>query len=330
VQVARSPLDERTRDRNWAFRDYFHGQGRDLSPDETRARPPTPIRQPYRSIVFQSEATGTLMAAFSVPIWDVAAPRAGQKEPIGVLAMTATLGHFGEVKGTRDQFAVLVDTRPSASGERGVIVEHPGLRKQTGTQLFSLDVDFLERAARLQERKLQAVKQTMQDRTAARTPASSQDDGSYRGDYRDPLGGEYAGRWLASLEPVFITRGQGEIYDTGWIVVVQELAQDTIQPVQALTGKLVRGGLVALAIVVAVVTSLWGAVMFLLDEPTRSRASAFWRRLGLPGSSTGTSRSSPPLARPALPAQAPADRTVQMDVRNPRERAAPQQDTQTG
>ena len=50
--------------------------------------------------------------------------------------------------------------------------------------------------------------------------------------HRDPVGGTYAGRWLAALAPV-MTLG----HDSGWVVLVQERADEALAPIAALRAR---------------------------------------------------------------------------------------------
>ena len=55
-----------------------------------------PIRGPHRSAVFDSQASGNRIVAFSVPVWSEPS-ESGPPEVVGVLGMTVQLGHFGEL-----------------------------------------------------------------------------------------------------------------------------------------------------------------------------------------------------------------------------------------
>jgi serine/threonine protein kinase len=148
-QIARHPLiDPETRQpvdsflQNYAHRDYFHGQGKELpeidplSEEVAVQERVTPIQEPNISSVYLSSTTGKLRVAFSVPIWTQ--PTAEEtRKVIGVLAMSVDLGDF-EVLNTnlqRGKDIVLVDLRNDylvtnkATGEsipeRGLILNHP-------------------------------------------------------------------------------------------------------------------------------------------------------------------------------------------------------------
>jgi len=93
-QMARYPLDEKTIDQDYSFRDYFHGQGRDL---QRGTKGIQPIRDVHRSNVFRSQATNRRMVAFSVPVFaEHSDSSLAQVE--GVLAMTSELGTFAELR----------------------------------------------------------------------------------------------------------------------------------------------------------------------------------------------------------------------------------------
>ncbi len=158
-QLARSPLDKKTIDRNYAFRDYFHGQGYDLAPGASDV---APIRKPHRSIVFTSHATGNRMVAFSVPVFG-AADEQGNQAVVGVLAMTVELGKFAELhpgnRATSSQIAVLIDSREDAQRRAGAVLEHPYLahlletgRSLPATYLDAREVQHLLRMRPLKQR----------------------------------------------------------------------------------------------------------------------------------------------------------------------------------
>jgi hypothetical protein len=292
TQLARSPWSDLTVDKNFAYRDYFHGLGRDFDPTSKVPRPP-PIRKPHLSIFYVSKATDRMIVSFSVPVWD--GPPGGS-EPLGVLAMTAELGHCAALQGSRDQFAVLVDTRPGASDRRGLVVGHPRLhtpaKGRPGVAEFYVAPGVVEQAARLRTQRVDELQRQLRGEPPRPAEASAADSVS---DYRDPLEEDYAGVWLVTLEPVLVPRGRDEVRDTGWVVLVQERQEDTLRPVRGLRGKLVYGGLAGLGLVVLVVTALWGFVILVLNDPRGSRLIAFLRRrvgLSTPRLSGGSSPSS--------------------------------------
>ena len=140
VQIARHPLivdatqlPEVSFLENYAYRDYFHGQGKDLKKDSVEPIEPTEV--PILSAVYLSSNTGNLKVAFSVPIWRKAV---GKMPPqvLGVLSMSAELGAFEVLNPTvqKGKDVVLVDLREDflagqdVSGQRGLILNHPFLK----------------------------------------------------------------------------------------------------------------------------------------------------------------------------------------------------------
>lgn len=299
VQLARGPYDERTIGKDFSFRDYFHGQGKDL-PEGTAGV--EPIRGAYRSHVFKSQATGNPMVAFSVPVWG-----AGLGEQrlrvIGVLATTVELGHFAELRAehgsTANQIAVLVDSRPDADGRQGRLLEHPALaeslrreQRVPAVYLDPVEVRRISELRRLRSKPLAAAGQGELVRQAA-----------LDADYRDPLGGQYEGRWLAAIQPVLIEGRPEQARDTGWAVIVQERHAAAVEPARQLGARLVRTGLVAVAVVLLVITGSWLFVFGLLTDFPRFRLLRLLRRqVGLPsaGLSGGqpSSQSSSPTPSP--------------------------------
>jgi len=148
IQIARSPITDEETDKivksflkPYAYRNYFHGLGKDLPTDQ--AEQAAPIEKPNLSAVYQSSNSGKFKVAFSVPIWSQAskaAPASGVKAPtvIGVLSMSVDLGEF-EVLNREIQVGkefVLVDLRndyvevdpanPDQNLERrGMVLHHP-------------------------------------------------------------------------------------------------------------------------------------------------------------------------------------------------------------
>jgi len=319
-QLARHPLDEKTIDRNWAFRDYFHGQGHDFKPGTTGLKP---IRHVHRSIVFTSRATGNRMVAFSVPIF--ASVSEGQtRAVIGILAMTVELGKFAELRpesrGSASQIAVLVDRRQDAQGRRGAVLEHPYLARllrQGDTRLPAvyLDPEDERRVARLYplKRHVEQLHEQLDHSTSSTTTdnrsslvagkpsgkthgSSAQlarlekltrqlDEAASLSHYQDPVGRidrGFQGRWLAAIDPVFIEGREESVRDVGWAVIIQERYETALQPVRHLGRRLVRQWLIAAGTVAGVITALWGVVMIILNEPRRSRVwSTLRRRVGL-------------------------------------------------
>lgn len=209
VQVARSPSSSASRGENYSHRDYFHGGGAD-APEGTPGL--TPIRRPHLSAVYRSTTTSLLKVAFSVPIEN---GRSGnERKTVGVLAMSVDLGEFSVLANElpQGQEVVLIDLRETsledAPPRRGLILHHharPPMRRNqpapwVGTELMSR-IDQLLDAAK---------------------------DNGARGaiplpEYRDPdlTGGE---PYWGAMKPVDEHRPDGEVFETRWLVLVQEPA----------------------------------------------------------------------------------------------------------
>ncbi len=270
VQLGRVPLDRNVLGRNFAYRDYFHGQGRDFPPGTTGQGI---ITHPHLSVVFVSRATGNQMVAFSVPVRD---PRRPEGPPVGILAMTVELGRFTEVQ--RDQgdmklVTALVDTKPDSrpdgsQGRPGSLLEHPYLaqlqrqKKQAGSrsplpQIY-LPEEVTRRAVRLVQGQLSG---TEAERLAVLV------------DYQDPVPDKrFAGRWLAALEPVVVSAPWGR-ESTGWVVLVQEKRAEALDPLVQVRAGLVRLGLWGLWSVVLVLCGVWAGAWVLRHQ---GRASRWW------------------------------------------------------
>lgn len=293
TQLARSPRSDRTINHNYAHRDYFNGLGENLTPEEAARRHLRPIREPYRSVVFQSEANKHFMVGFSVPIRSADSK---DKESLGVLCMTVELGHFVELHGTNNQIAVLVDTRPvSERNEAGLIAEHPAMREEEeATTMRFVSPEVVDRANRLQQHKFLVMQQRLEKHNNAAhvqdVPEMDVTVEDYRGDYEDPLAGPST-PWLATIEPVIVIHGRERVMDTGWIVLVQERYDKAMEPVFQMQQQLVHMALVALGLVALVILALWGFVILVLNDSVRSRITAALRRsVGLATVGSGSGR----------------------------------------
>ena len=301
LRLARYPYSSETQDKNFAFRDYFHGQGRSLPRDQEGIKP---IEKVHRSYVFESKTTSNRMVGFSTPVWS-GPVEDENRQVIGVLTMTVELGDFAELRpepgSANEQIAVLVDTRQDEHGEQGSILEHPYLtellRRNVDDQLtyhlpaFFLDEEHVRRFELLRQQEAE------EERLAGPAPPEGEIDEQLEllEDYHDPVGATepyYAGRWLAACEPVIVSGRPAGVQDTGWVVLVQERHGAATAPVLHLGQRLVRKGLWAFGIVVAVITLLWGLVIVVLTESSRSPWIASLRRsVGLSSPSLQSAKS---------------------------------------
>jgi hypothetical protein len=206
---------------NFAYRDYFHGEGQDYQEGTEHE----PIRGFHRSIVFKSAATGNLIVAFTTPVWDEK-----EVEVIGILGMTVELGHFGGLHTNLgpDQLAVLVETKNDWIEEdekTGLVLHHPALTEAPkGQGVFRISPGLVKNMERLRQLELgrrDRLRMLSQEERLALDPMEPL-LGSLDREYQDAVGGRYEGNWLAAFEPVVVNAGPDDFGDTGWIVIVQE------------------------------------------------------------------------------------------------------------
>jgi hypothetical protein len=202
--VARTPAPkQKIIGENYAYRDYFHGQGSD-KPRNTKPQP-RPIEQPNISSVFKSTEDGHFKVAFSVPVKDDAT--SGTGEVLGVLSISIDLGKFTILQRSlsgRNQ-VVLVDMRENSFGTdssaRGYILHHPRLSDW-------LDQQDRERPPRVDEIVRAAV-------LAGKEP--------FVKGYKDPISPDQSELLWGAFRPVrgpfrkAISGGTAP----GWIVLVQ-------------------------------------------------------------------------------------------------------------
>jgi len=247
----------------FGYRDYFHGGGHDLAPSDD---PPPPIATAHRSNIYLSKPREMLSVAFSAPIHDSAAH---DHRPLGVLVMEADLGRFAEFVGARHQFATLVDLRPDETGTRGLLIEHPGLDDEDPEfRRHYLDASMVAELEKLRQRHLptRADNRMDQDDDIPQERGDGQFDS-----YQDPFEPSVPQVWLCSAQPVFIARGHGQEYDSGWTILIQEPRRAVLAPLQRLWRLVLVGGLIALALVVLILTALWGYVLLRLNAPDSPR-----------------------------------------------------------
>lgn len=256
-QLARSPHRDITVGKTFAFRSYFHGEDTDYDPEDL-PEDLKPIEDAHRSMVFKSKANQHLMVAFSVPVWSDGIG-SSHRRVLGVLAMTVELGNFQALLTDDDdeKIVVLIDTRPDWNEKHGLVLQHPhflvpsdkgGEKKETQEE-FYLNVDLVSRLQNLRKLRWRQLKSLRKRGVELLMRAGNLDTmGDQTRDlalvrtYEDPVGGRFAGEWLATAEPVLVGfdklghSGQDtdsdrimtfpssgkEVRDTGWVVVVQQ------------------------------------------------------------------------------------------------------------
>jgi serine/threonine protein kinase len=268
VQIASAfhkPPRKSPKGKYFGYRTYFTG----LAADSTKTEPPPAhVTKTHLSAIFKSTASYTWKVAISTPVM-----RDG--EFLGVLAITADMGSFMEFGGrgmhfSDNRFAVLVDGRPGDS--HGAILQHP---------LYDTIL------ARPQ------VTQLPERLGEYRVPLNEANDEQKLSLYRDPLAdddegkAEYDRAWIAARAPVHLMpqglreRPDPKDTDTGLIVLVEDVYDEAVAPVQQLGPQLVWIGVVALLAVVVVVTLQWYFVVRLLNHRSRAAAKRSAQRSGL-------------------------------------------------
>jgi eukaryotic-like serine/threonine-protein kinase len=284
TMLARSPIDEKTIGKNFAFRDFFHGRGTNL-PEGSQT---SPITEVHRSIVYRSQATGHYRTvAFSVPIWSGESDQP-DRHVIGVLITSVEVGDYADfrppVEPSKDLVPVLIDTAKDEHGRRGAVLSHPYLAElRQGDPTRELPDIYVD-------------------------PSTVE---PWDEDYYDPVAQydpQYSGRWLAASEPVLVEGRHVLNHDTGWRVIMQERYNSVIGPVLELKRILVKRGVMTLIAIILILTALWGVVIGVLNHPTKHRFASylqFWRRASESLSATsGGSPPAPPVSSEPAPARA--------------------------
>ncbi len=228
-QIFRVPAEGTIGD-NFAYRDYFHGLGRELSEDADLSEI-RPRKTPGMSLAFRSRATDKYMVAIAVPIWDEA-----RETVIGILARTIHLTDLldqweglirGENRAAHERFLTLIDTR----SDSGLILDHDWMTPSNLGGRSDVELQQILRIDPDQVLKLRSA------------------DFSDR--YIDPIGhidSAYNIPWLAAYAPV------GE---TGWVAVVQESRTAALKPVEDLQSVFLRYGIAALVVFSVMLAILW-------------------------------------------------------------------------
>jgi eukaryotic-like serine/threonine-protein kinase len=278
VQKWRNPFQEPgsnvlTVGKDFAFRDYFHGQGEDYEP---AAIPPDlkPIQQPHISRRYVGP-NGSYLVAVAVPIWD-----ADHKQVIGVL------GRSIEISSLLDEYGRAIFEESESIGRRskvsreialiermhGNLLDHTWFDKHDALMkthpLTTAELDSL-RVTDLLRSKLQGLK-------AVDGPEPRRD---FVADvnYIDPLShfepaADLGGAWLAAFAAV---------PETNWVTVVQERRSAALEPVQEMKTTLTHDGWWALLASCGLIGLLWYFVgRALNDRAPRLWAPGYGRRRG--------------------------------------------------
>jgi len=260
---------------NVAYRSYFSGQTRDLD-EKTPPRNIPRTTSSQVSVPFKSKTTNRNKIAVSTPISvtrekDVTDNTSNEPEIVeGLLVLTINVGDFellsnddekdpsSESQNHENRFAVLVDghegTGEGAGTREGTLLQHPIFRRSS-----------IEGTARDEQDQFQIDEDTLK---------TLQEKGML--DYIDPVsqdarGKEFAGKWIAAMQRVDISRRVSESRErkqsTDLWVLVQEKADSITAPVESMVTKLKREGLIALLSLLTVVSMLWVVVLWVMRLP---------------------------------------------------------------
>jgi serine/threonine protein kinase len=245
----RDPPGPTTIDRNFGWRDYFHGQGDDR-PDWKERTNVLPLDKPHISAPFRSTSTGRLKVAISVPVRD-----REQRAVLGVLSRTIHLGDLlsaykrlireEETEQKVRRVIALLDVRT------GKVLDHPWMTEKNREKLQDDAVFARLTMLDSERRELEHLGDLVRKGAEVREehldakyfdPIRKIDDGADR-DYGMP--------WLAAFWPVG---------DTGWFAVVEEPRDDALRPVRAIQEGLVKYALAGLVLCVALIATSWAFV----------------------------------------------------------------------
>jgi serine/threonine protein kinase len=212
TQVARHPrIDEDTGQpftslgRNYCWRDYFHGKGKDFYDEKEHRRSACP--HVHISVAMASTNDGALTVNLSAPVTLPDDP-----ESKGMLGMSIALGEFADLKIQlpAGQKVVLVDARKyylqciTQDAAKEVV-------RGEGLILHHKELKWMERNKRLRHLDDNSLA-WMADGADPFLPAS----------YHDPVAPDQSGTWLAAFEPVCMNGRPENIRDTGWFIIVQQ------------------------------------------------------------------------------------------------------------
>ncbi len=232
VQLYRSPEDT-TIGQNFAYRDYFHGRGEELPPED--AAGVQPRKSPGISLAYRSQSSNQYKVSVAVPIWN-----SKRTEVLGVIARSINLSELLTqwessiskiTPNSRDRFLALVDMRE----EHAYLLDHPWLTELASQELEDAD---LKKSLQLSPEQREIV-ETSQSNARYDDPIAKRDE-------------RYAGPWLAAFAPV------GK---TGWYAVVQERRSSAVEPLQGLRQVFVQYGAGALVVITGVF-ALLGALLW--------------------------------------------------------------------
>lgn len=249
----REPQDEKTFDKNFSYRDYFHGLGEQFEEGTVPANI-QPITKSHVSLSYKSQATGLNMVSLTVPVWDDKHERVigviGRSMELSQLLSPYVPGRHRDAEADEEADSsrkiVLIDDR------NWQLLDHPWISDRRRDDSTKDDVPTL----RLSDETIALLRPTPASGEPAAIPVVIQ-----MRDYIDPVGqfspDEYGGEWLAAFS---------RVGDTGWFAIVQERKSAVLRPVDAMAARLRRDGAWALVLSGVLIGTLWLVVLRGLKE----------------------------------------------------------------
>lgn len=254
IQIWRREYSDKTLGQYFAYRDYFHGRGKDYEPNEI-PEDIEPLTKPHVCNAYKSTTTGRQTVALSVPV------RNQNGDVIGVLARSVHLGDLQERMGRLIQepdaknvqrVIALVEARDTAHWR---LLDHPYLTEDivhaaetSGTDKKLFETLFIDQAT------VEAIQKAQQQDQPSEVQLEIYYDPI--GKLTDPGASTYKGEWLAALAPV-----GNPTNNIGWMVIVQERRDAALMPVQIVAERASRQTwLSLLSTAIALMAIIWSFV----------------------------------------------------------------------
>lgn len=255
--------------RNFCYRTYFHGGKLDLPKNDVIIGQVQPLTQTHLSAAFPSTATSLWKVAVSTPIYlsgddDQSESEINQKrDPDAIFVVTINLGDFELLQSEQgaNQVAVLVEAREGPA--RGTILQHPLM-----DQRRSMGVRY--------ENEKYQIDNSLMDEILSGGDVN----------FLDPLakaddGKDYAGEWIAAMQPAELPRPEREAVlegdrptmtagKTDLLVLVQYRLEKVWAPVDLLKTTLLLDVALAIGSNILIVIVLWYFVRRVDEKPLES------------------------------------------------------------
>ena len=251
IQIWRREFSSVTLGGNFAYRDYFHGRGKDYAPEEI-PRDIAPLTKPHVCNAYKSTTTGRQTVALSVPV------KNKDGEVIGVLARSVHLGdlqkRMSQLIQERDEeknvqrVIALVEARDSTHWR---LLDHPYLTEEVvhAAEARGADNRLFENLI-IDTLTVKAIHEAQKQSQPSEVRLETYVDPVGR--LSDPGAADYQGEWLAAMAPVS---------NVGWMVIVQERRDAALLPVKSVAERASRQTwLSLLSTAIALMAIIWSFV----------------------------------------------------------------------